>query len=334
MAQMFDQIGGLGRLVRNKSVTMKINMTGRPSQRLGFYPAERIHWTHPRVIAVTCHEMFRAGAKRITLVESAWSTADPLEEVMLEANWDPKEFQSLGGPVEMINTNWLGRTRHYARFQTPKNGHMFAAYDLHEQYRDTDVFVSIAKLKEHETVGVTMTMKNLFGITPSTIYGDGAGEKEPSRLPSGGRGMIHGGYRTPSKSAPQPHENWGGLDAGGRVPRVVADLNAVRKVDLAIIDGIETLAGGEGPWNRPAAYVKASLLVVGTNAVNTDAVGAALMGFDPMADRGSAPFETSDNAMRLAEELGVGTRDLSRIEVIGGRIADWKSDMRSFRKRG
>ena len=64
------------------------------------------------------------------------------------------------------------------------------------------------------------------------------------------------------------------------------------------------------------------VLLAGTNCVTTDAVGTALMGFDPMADRGTAPFETSDNTMRLAEEFGVGTRDLSRIEVIGTPIRE------------
>ena len=45
------------------------------------------------------------------------------------------------------------------------------------------------------------------------------------------------------------------------------------------------------------------------------------MGFDPMADRGTAPFENCDSTLRLAERLGVGTRDLSRIEVVGTPIA-------------
>jgi len=56
--------------------------------------------------------------------------------------------------------------------------------------------------------------------------------------------------------------------------------------------------------------------------VNTDAVAMAVMGFDPMADRGKAPFETCDNTLRLAEELGVGTRDLGQIEVAGESIGD------------
>jgi hypothetical protein len=45
------------------------------------------------------------------------------------------------------------------------------------------------------------------------------------------------------------------------------------------------------------------------------------MGFDPMAERGTAPFQTCDSTLKLAEELGVGTRDLKQIEVIGVPIA-------------
>ena len=67
--------------------------------------------------------------------------------------------------------------------------------------------------------------------------------------------------------------------------------------------------------------VRPGLLIAGTNCVNTDAVGMALMGFDPMADRGTPPFETTDSTLRLAEQLGVGTRDLKQIEVVGPPIA-------------
>jgi hypothetical protein len=46
------------------------------------------------------------------------------------------------------------------------------------------------------------------------------------------------------------------------------------------------------------------------------------MGFDPQADRGTPPFEGRDNTLKLAESLGVGTCDLSRIEVVGTPIRD------------
>jgi hypothetical protein len=56
------------------------------------------------------------------------------------------------------------------------------------------------------------------------------------------------------------------------------------------------------------------------NPVCTDAVSLALMNFNPMGDRGSAPFEDCDSTLKLAEDVGIGTRDLKRIEVIGAPI--------------
>jgi uncharacterized protein (DUF362 family) len=337
MGQMFDQIGGLGRIVKNKHVSIKINLTGGARWRLGYFSHERTHWSHPRMIAATVHHMFRAGARKVTLLEGCFSTADTVPEFIMEANWDPNEFLNLGGKVEMINTNWLDPKdrvayKDYRRITPPRGGHMFSGYDMHPAYLETDVLVSMAKLKEHATAGVTLTMKNMFGATPISIYGEGAGVDAPGK-PNGGRGMIHSGKRTPSKSAPQPHNNYAGLDAGGRVPRVVADVCAARPIDLGIIDGIETMAGGEGPWNQQTAYAKTNLIAIGTNCVNVDAVGTALMGFDPMADRGRIPFETSDNTLRLGEELGIGTRDLRKIEVIGEKIKTMQFDMRSLRAK-
>ena len=55
------------------------------------------------------------------------------------------------------------------------------------------------------------------------------------------------------------------------------------------------------------------------------------MGFDPMASRGTAPFETCDNTLEFAEQHGIGTRDLSRIEVIGVPIAEARTPFRKAR---
>lgn len=109
---------------------------------------------------------------------------------------------------------------------------------------------------------------------------------------------------------------------------MTVDLAAARPIHLAIIDGISTVAGGEGPWMKTCRPVHAGVLVAGTNCVTTDAVGTALMGFDPMAERGAAPFEKSDSTLMLAEQLGLGTRDLHRIEVIGVPISQARIDFR------
>lgn len=329
LERMFDQLGGLARLVAGKTVAIKINLTGAPTYRLGHLPAELAHWTHPAVIGTTISLMDKAGAKRIRLVESPWATTEPIEEYMIQGGWEPQHLLTAGARVEMENTNYLGFGKKYSRFVVPKGGHMFKAYDLNHSYEDCDVFVSIAKMKEHDTAGITLSMKNCFGITPCTIYGEGAGIDEPSLTPRGGRNPIHAGHRQPSKSAPSENDPKSPREGGYRVPRVVADLVAARPIHLAIIEGIDTMTKGEGPWIRGVKHVRPGVLVAGTNALTTDAVAASIMGFDPMADRGTAPFERCDSTLRLAEELGVGTRDLKRIEVLGTPIERARFDFRA-----
>ena len=329
MQTMFDQLGGLEQLVRGKTVAVKLNLTGNPDGRWGYIPIGMTHWVHPDVVGATVHLLGKAGAARIRLLESPIITAEPLPEFMLKANWEPRQFASAAPRVEFENTNYLGFGKKYARFMVPGGGLMYKGYDLNHSYEDCDVFVSVAKLKEHNTAGVTLSMKNCFGNTPCTIYGDGAPQDEPGRLPRGGRGPFHSGYRLPPLSAPPLVDHSGSKEGGYRVPRVVADLVAARPVHLAIIDGIHTMTGGEGPWANPKRYVRPGLLVAGMNCVNTDAVGVALMGFDPMADRGTPPFETADSTLRLAEHLGVGTRDLRQIEVVGTPIAKARFNFRA-----
>lgn len=317
MQRMFDEIGGIGGLVRGKTVAIKLNLTGSPTYRLGHTPAELAHWTHPDVIAAAVHLFGSAGARRIRLLESPWNTAEPLEEYMLAANWEPREFLSAAPNVEFENTNYLGSGKKYSRLWTPGGGHMFRAFDLNHSYEDCDVFVSIAKLKEHATAGVTLAMKNCFGITPCTIYGSGSPLDEPSLVPKGGRDPFHDGRRQPSKSALSENDPTTPREGGYRVPRIVADLVAARPIHLSIVDGIESMAGGEGPWVDGTRRISPGVLIAGTNPVSTDAAAMAVMGFDPKAQRGTAPFEHCDSTLQLAEALGAGTRDLNRIEVAG-----------------
>jgi len=331
MATLFDQLGGLEKLVRGKTVAIKINLTGNADQRLNYIPIGNTHWVHPDVVGATVHLLAKAGATRIRVLESPWNTTEPLEEFMLKANWEPRRFMVPGTRVEFENTNYLGYGKKYSRFMVPHGGLMFTGYLLNHSYEDCDVFVSIAKLKEHMTAGVTLTMKNCFGMTPCTIYGEGSPKDEPGLAPSGGRGPFHDGSRLPSKGVP-PAVNFEVArtkDGGYRVPRVVADIVAARPIHLGIIDGIETITKTEGPWGPGCKYVKPGLLVAGTNCVNTDAVGMALMGFDPMADRGTPPFETADSTLRLAESLGVGSRDLKQIEVVGTPIEKGRFNFRT-----
>lgn len=315
---MFDQLGGIDRLVRNKTVTIKVNMTGSPGLRVQGRAPASTHYTHPKLLGATAYLMGRAGAKRVRFVESAWATAGPLEEVMLDSGWNVRTLQSAANMVEFENTNALGKGKRYARFAVPGSAYMYPAYDLNHAYEETDVYVSMAKLKNHATCGVTLSLKNCFGTLPASIYGDDSGKDEPNESPTSGRLAVgHEGKRQPSKSAPQELHFGANHDPGYRVPHIVADLAAARPIHLSIIDGVESIAGGEGPWIRGVRIVKPGVLIAGLNPVCTDAVATAVMGYNPRATRGTAPFQTCDNTLLLAEGHGVGTTDLKRIEVRG-----------------
>src|ERR1700737_2760599 len=50
LAAMFDQLGGLERIVRGKTVTIKLNLTGSPGLRLQGRPLGAPHYPLPRLV--------------------------------------------------------------------------------------------------------------------------------------------------------------------------------------------------------------------------------------------------------------------------------------------
>ncbi len=323
LGTMFDQLGGLERIVKNKTVTVKLNLTGAPSYRFMGRPLGVTHYTHPKLVGAAAHLMGRAGARRIRFVESAWGTGGPLEDYLLDSGWNVRQLLTAAPGVEFENTNALGKGKRYSRFKVPGGGYAYPAYDLNHAFEETDVFVSMAKLKNHETCGVTLSLKNCFGNSPASIYGDDAGADEPNEKPTKGRANVfHFGKRAPSKSAPPEIDPASSRHPGDRVPRIVADLCKARPIDLAIIDGVESVAGGEGPWIQGLRLVQPGVLIAGTNPVTTDAVSTAVMGYDPRAAKGAKPFRNCENTLMLAEKHGIGTTDLQRVEVRGVSIAD------------
>src|SRR3954447_476848 len=115
LGAMFDQLGGIGKLVQNKTVTVKVNMTGSPGQRVQGRAPAMTHYTHPKLLGAAAYLMGRAGAKRVNFVESAWATGGPLEEVMLDSGWNVRSLQSSFAGVEFENINALGKGKRYSR---------------------------------------------------------------------------------------------------------------------------------------------------------------------------------------------------------------------------
>ncbi|MHB8519892.1 MAG: DUF362 domain-containing protein [Limisphaerales bacterium] len=307
-----DGIGGLGRLVRGKTVTLKINMTG-PAREVGGLPASRTYHVHPHVVEAVCAALDRAGARRIAIVE-AWYSNEPVETLLTNAGWDLQAVQAAGGHhVVFENTRNRGHWKDYAQVKVPGGGYLFPAFLLNPWYHETDVFVSLAKMKNHEVAGVTMSVKNIFGITPTALYGDDA----PNERSLEARvAPLHMNHRPLPAGVPAQLGSTPPNTPTSRVPRIIADLLGARPIDLAIIDGVDTQKGGEGFWNQGIQPVQPKLLFAGRNAVCTDAVCAAAMGYDPTVDHGRFPFP-GENHLKWAAEAGLGTNNPARIEVAG-----------------
>lgn len=315
LRQCFDLLGGIGSLVKGKTVTVKLNLTGTDFSPFLGKPVGETYMTHYTTALALGSLLFDAGAKRVRFVESTQSRAD-LAGTLAMADWDVKALGALGR-VEFENTRNLGNAKSYASLPVPGGGYMFSSFDFNHSYQDTDVMVSLAKLKNHLTAGVTLSMKNLFGLTPNALYGTGAGSEDATE----GRFWLHDPTGAEKIRLPGLKQGVTSADATWRVPRITADICAARPIHLAIIDGIMAMSGGEGPWCRDAAPVKATapgVLIAGLNPVSTDAVGVAVMGYDnPRALRGTKPFGFCDNHLLLAEQAGLGTAELSQIDIRG-----------------
>ena len=115
---------------------------------------------------------------------------------------------------------------------------------LPETLFNADLLVSMPKLKTHHWAGVTLSMKNLFGIIPGTVYG----------WP---KNILH----------------WQGIDNS------ILDINSSLPLpQFAIVDGIVGMEGN-GPLQGQAK--NAGVLLFGDDFVSVDASAARLMKLEP-----------------------------------------------------
>jgi uncharacterized protein (DUF362 family) len=336
---MFDQIGGIGSRVRGKTVAIKLNLTGG-DQFEGYTPGDT-HWVHPKVVGAVVATLGQLGAKRIRLLEgyNGRKRNSRLEDKLLSGGWDVTALRNAAPLVEFEDTD-QEQGRPYSTFKVKSKPYVFPAFNMNRSYEDCDFFVSMGKMKNHEEMGITLSIKNMFGVTPTALYG-------------GRERVFHYGQVQAPSGAPAEIDPKSNRYEGWRLPRILVDIIGARPVDLAILDGVVSMVGGEGPWVLGSKPIKPGLLVVGHNCVNTDTVGMATMGYNPRAGRHEAPyrlykhptshppeqltppdetFQYADNMMLLAEAVGIGSADLSRIDVRGVPIKQAMVDYEAFWK--
>ncbi|MCS7059922.1 MAG: DUF362 domain-containing protein [Anaerolineae bacterium] len=178
--------------------------------------------------------------------------------------------------VEYVNGN-VGAVRWY---DTPGGGLMFRRYPLHAAIAEADAVVSVQKLKSHAFMGVTLCLKNLFGLMPTQPLG-------------------------------RPRFYYHHLV---RMPYMLADIGRILNPALNILDGTVCQAGEEwGPGDHPRI---GNVLIAGDHVIATDACGAHLMGHDPQADWLTPPFHRDRNALKVAAESGFGAVNLQEIDFV------------------
>ncbi len=169
----------------------------------------------------------------------------------------------------------------YRTVSVPGGGQMFRQYILPETSIDVDEFVSVAKMKNHAFMGITMTLKNLFGLMPGEPQGHT-------------RTYFHHLVR---------------------MPYMLADLGRIYNPILNIVDGLVCQTGREWGNGRDESPSRTpDTIIAGNHTIATDACGAYLMGFDPQCDWLTEPFHRDRNSLLVAAEQGFGTVNMDEID--------------------
>ena len=167
----------------------------------------------------------------------------------------------------------------FATYDVPGGGCMFDRYLLNAIFAEADEVVSIAKMKNHAFMGITLTLKNLFGLPPM--------------IPPEGRTRSYYHHLI-------------------RLSYVLPDLGMITKPCLNIVEALTGQWGRE--WGGEGRICNA--LMAGDHPVATDACGMTLMGHDPHSDWPTPPFRRDRNHLLIAAQHGFGTVDLNEIDFV------------------
>lgn len=217
-----------GAAVRGRRVVVKPNL-------VEFDPAGVIN-THPAVIAATIEALRRLGAREVVVAEGPGHRRDT--EYLLEASGLLSVLRETGARYVDLNVDVVRPVA--LRSQYTGLGRLVLPVTV----LDADLLVSMPKLKTHHWAGVTLSLKNMFGIVPGAVYG----------WP---KNVLH----------------WRGI------ANSILDINgALAMPRLSIVDGVVGMEGN-GPIQGTAKAM--NVLAFGTDWVAVDATCARLMMLAP-----------------------------------------------------
>jgi len=226
-AILYETISQFNLPVRGKTILLKPNL-------VGLDPAGIIN-THPSVIAAARETFQRLGAATVLIGDGPATERDTI--AVLESMKLREFVGSLSGVFVDLNLDNVEHVVLKTRASRLKELY------LPRTICGVDYIVSMPKLKTHHWAGVTLSLKNMFGVVPGGCYG----------WP---KNILH----------------WAGIDNS------VLDINATVRPDFAIIDGI---VGMEGNGPIQGTPKPSGVLIVGDDPVAVDATGTRVMGLLP-----------------------------------------------------
>jgi uncharacterized protein (DUF362 family) len=199
------------------------------------YEHDTVINTHPAVIGAAIEAFLKLGAKEVKVGEGPGHRRDT-DGLLLASGLYPFLKDTKTQFID-LNLDDIRRVPLQSDFMGI-NSLCFADTVL-----QADLLVSMPKLKTHHWAGMTLSMKNLFGIVPGVKYG-----------------------------WPKNFLHWHGINES------IVDINSTIRSHFAIVDGIVGM-DGNGPIQGTPKPV--GVLVFGDDLVAVDATSARIAGVNP-----------------------------------------------------
>ena len=214
--------------VREKKIILKPNL-------VEFDPKGVIN-TNPLLIEAAIDCFLTLGAREVLVAEGPGHRRD--NDYLLTASGIYEVLKEHGVAYVDLNSDDVRPMRLRSSFTRLEQLY------LPETLYSADLLVSMPKLKTHHWAGVTLSMKNMFGVVPGSVYG----------WP---KNVLH----------------WQGIHNS------ILDINSSLPVrQFAIVDGI---VGMEGNGPLQGQTKDGGMLIFGEDLVAVDATAARLMKIEP-----------------------------------------------------
>jgi uncharacterized protein (DUF362 family) len=214
--------------VKGKRVVIKPNMVDVSADR-------PIH-TDPRLLEALILHLGDLGVREISLAEGTSHNRDS-EWLFRRSGY---EALAKRRGVRLVDLNYDDLTA--VRSVNPGST-LLKNMSLPRTITSAEIIISVPKMKTHKLAGITLSMKNMFGILPGIVYG-----------------------------WPKNTLHWNGI------PLSICEINGTLKVHYSIVDGVVGMEGHGPIMGTPR---KAGVLVMGDNTLAVDATAARVMGVDP-----------------------------------------------------